>query len=1023
MGRSTVHYADSDTNNTLKKLHKKLRPAGTPVQRVEYIIELMLLRIFEVKLKQDPDFKQLRDLFIPPNDKLLFSALYTVANERLLPSLNERFFPFYASILSQARKVYKTNLGQKVQDQLVLIEEVFKNSNFTNNVKSGNLQEVLALIGEIDEDRLLKTDLLGDAIESALSETGGTKDMGLHRTPDHVRQFMVALIVPTFNDSLFDPACGTAGFGFDSYGYVTEAVGRSGKWPGPKAHPELIAYFKKHFAEHPAAMPAPTKALDFYRSGIHGIEYLGMIRKMAAINFYIRGLNPQNIVQGDSLALFDPAKDAGSKTVILANPPFGAERDQEAYPNVWEEFSREAETTILFVKLMLDALAPGGRCAVIVSEGFLTWGQPSARTLRKMLVEENTLRAVISLPQGVFVSKGGIGPKTSILVFDKGGQTQDVWFYKVTNDGYTMGTNRRPISGCQLVEALELFDKYVRHSKTPPETKHSFSVPAAWILNLDPRIKFRIDTDVTAEFSERGAKEKESLAAKLGEQVRGGKISETDRAERLAQHEEIWRVKTRNEIAKRIETAHLNSFNLPNARSNLSKSQLEEWNTVFKGARRKNGHTLDTRFAALKDCPPEKAHSALAMLDVQDSLEFDIARQYLMAYPVEELSQHDQLATLRKIIETGARYPRVRLGEYLRLNTDRIRPNDFPNTRFRVLGVSNTEGVFLNENKPGNEINQAYYRVKPNEFCYNPYRVNVGSIGLCEFDYDNQIISGAYNIFGTEETELLPNYLLALFRSPQFLAYVNEKAHGGVRMNFGFEDLEEWEIPLPPLDEQKALADGFIERKKLDSHAQAVIRGIRPDKSIFCGFDSVPLGDVANITRGKFSHRPRNEPRFYNGAHPFIQINDITRRFKFVTENEQTLNDDGLAISKKFPSGTLVMSIASSIGEVGILAYPCCFPDSIVAISPQDSSVSNDYLFWYFTCFKDEVVALATQAIQKNINVEKLESFKIALPDPDKQKELVAQLEGGLTVAESLERQRENWAKMTDRAIEEIWAR
>jgi len=87
MGRSTVHYdADSDTNNILKKLHNKLRPAGTPVQRVEYIIELLLLRIFEVKIKQDPDFKQLRGLFKEPNEHLLFSSLYSVANERLLPT-------------------------------------------------------------------------------------------------------------------------------------------------------------------------------------------------------------------------------------------------------------------------------------------------------------------------------------------------------------------------------------------------------------------------------------------------------------------------------------------------------------------------------------------------------------------------------------------------------------------------------------------------------------------------------------------------------------------------------------------------------------------------------------------------------------------------------------------------------------------------------------------------------------------------------------------------------------------------
>ena len=101
---------------------------------------------------------------------------------------------------------------------MVLIEEVFSNSNFTNNVNSGNLGEVISIIAnDIEENRLLQTDLLGDAIESALSETGGTKDIGLFRTPDHVRQFMTALLEPTFDDLIFDPACGTGGFLFDAF--------------------------------------------------------------------------------------------------------------------------------------------------------------------------------------------------------------------------------------------------------------------------------------------------------------------------------------------------------------------------------------------------------------------------------------------------------------------------------------------------------------------------------------------------------------------------------------------------------------------------------------------------------------------------------------------------------------------------------------------------------------------------------------------------------------------------------------
>ena len=443
MARSTIHYADNKTNNALKKLHNKLRPAGTPVQRVEYIIELLLLRIFETKIKQDEEFKPLRKLFTSDyrwknprtgkeesNENRLFSYLPTVSNDQILAELNDNFFPFYSSILQSARQVFENNLPQKVQDQLVLIEEVFSNSNFTNNVNSGNLGEVINIVAnDIEEHRLLKTDLLGDAIESALSETGGTKDVGLFRTPGHVRQFMTALIEPTFNDLIFDPACGTGGFLFDAFEFVMRRVDPTREWPGEKANSELAEWFDKYFEKNKIEFPSIEQTTQFYRAGVTGIEYLGMIRKMAAINFYIRGLNPANIEQGDSLAKYRPVTDHETKSIILANPPFGAQRDQEAYPDVWGEYSKESETTILFVKLMFEHLKHGGRCAVVVSEGFHTWDQFSAKALRKMLLEEAHLKAVISLPQGLFVSKNGQGPKTSILVFEKGGKTDWTWFY------------------------------------------------------------------------------------------------------------------------------------------------------------------------------------------------------------------------------------------------------------------------------------------------------------------------------------------------------------------------------------------------------------------------------------------------------------------------------------------------------------------------------------------------------------------------------------------------------------------
>ena len=495
-----------------------------------------------------------------------------------------------------------------------------------------------------------------------------------------------------------------------------------------------------------------------------------------------------------------------------------------AYSNIWEEYPREAETTLLFVKLMLDSLADNGICAVVVSEGFLSWDQTSARALRKMLLDEAQLKAVISLPQGVFVSKGGVGPKTSILVFEKGGRTDNVWFYKVTNDGYTMGTNRQVQKDCQLVDALKLYESYVRKGQIPPVTNHSFSIPAEWIRVLDPRIKKRIEQDTHKEFSAKAALAKRKLERKIKKQLKDGKIDKREFNSRLAQHDEIWQSKTLNEIAKRIEKAHLFSFNLGNYRSSLSIQQIDKWNSFFPNDKNHNSQlNLDEKFSRLQKCNPEQAHDALAYFDIQNGLEFDIIRQYLADFSVEELDKFNQLAELQGIIESGTKYPRVRLGKYLIKNTDKVKPQDFPETRFRVLGVSNTKGIFFNEIKYGKEINQANYRVKPKEFCYNPYRVNVGSIGLNEFDYDNQIISGAYNVFGTNESELLPEYLMALFRSPQFLEYVNDKAHGGVRMNFKYEYLEDWEIPLPELSSQKIIANKFQRVIEVQRHAESII--------------------------------------------------------------------------------------------------------------------------------------------------------------------------------------------------------
>ena len=863
MARSTVHYADSDTNNTLKKLHNKLRPAGTPVQRVEYIIELLLLRIFEVKLKQDQEFRQLRDLFREPNDDLLFSCLYTVANERLLPSINEKFFPFYAGILSHARKVYKkNNLSQKVLDQLVLIEEVFKNSNFTNNVKSGNLQEIISLVSEINEERLLKTDLLGDAIESALSETGGTKDLGLHRTPDHVRQFMVGIAAPSFPDSIYDPACGTAGFLFDSWGYVTEAIRRDGLWPGPKAHPEIAAYFKQYFCGKNAPMPSAEQAISFYRSGISGTEYLGVIRKMAAINLYIRGLNPSTIVQGDSLALFNAAEHGNSKTIILANPPFGAQRDQEAYSNIWEEYPREAETTLLFVKLMLDSLASGGICAVVVSEGFLTWDQTSARALRKILLDDARLKAVISLPQGVFVSKSGVGPKTSILVFEKGGRTDNVWFYKVTNDGYTMGTNRQPQKGCQLVDALKLYDSYIRKGEMSPETKHSFSISAEWIWVLDPRIKKRIAQDTHKEFSAKAAREKHNLEKKIKKQLKDGKIDQLEFDSKLAQHKEVWRSKTLNEIAKRVEKAHLYSFNLGNYRSNLSKQQIDEWNSFFTGDKNHSELlSIDEKFDRLQECSPDNAHNTLAYFDIQNGLEFDIVRQYLGRFSEEELKQYNHLAELQKIIESRAKYSFTALYEIIIPKNIKIKKDEYDNKTDIVKKISFADGTihYRIERKTGMDL----YSASPDDLVTSKINFHQGAVALAD---RHLVCSTHYQIYEIDQSEVLPEYLVYILRSKEFLNKIIRQKNNGIKTEQGADFVLQLEIPLPEIGKQHEIVTQLTSLKNVFKACETISTNFNLHIPELFNADTAPLGKAVLSTKNGWS------PRCNGGPTPVLSL-------------------------------------------------------------------------------------------------------------------------------------------------------
>jgi restriction endonuclease S subunit len=1042
MGRSTIHYADNKTNNALKALHNKLRPAGTPVQRVEYIIELLLLRIFETKIKQDDEFKPLRNLFTADykwlnpktgkeesNENRLFSYLSTVTGSNVTAELNDNFFPFYANIMQSARKVFKGNLPQKVQDQLVLIEEVFSNSNFTNNVNSGNLGEVISIVAnDIEETRLLKTDLLGDAIESALSETGGTKDVGLFRTPSHIRQFMTAMIEPTFDDLIFDPACGTGGFLFDAFEFVMRRADPTREWPGEKANSELTEWFDTYFKNNQLEFPSIEQTTQFYRSGVTGIEYLGMIRKMAAINFYIRGLNPANIEQGDSLAKYLPVTDHETKSIILANPPFGAQRDQEAYPDVWGEYSKEMETTILFVKLMFEHLKQGGQCAVVVSEGFNTWDQGSAKALRKMLLVEAHLKAIISLPQGLFVSKSGVGPKTSILIFEKGGKTDWTWFYKVANDGYTMGTNRKEQKGNQLVECLSLYHEFVKHGKKPEETINQFCIPAEWVKTLDPRIKEKIRTETRADMEARGKIEQAKKAEELGKKIKAKKITEADKQMELKVFDQMLENRIQNEIAKRIDKAHNYSFNFANYKSSISDSQIVEWTEALKHIQPNGANTLDEVYKKLSNSKPENILPYLLKLNPANTLEADIAREYVNNLDNELILKHKELNVIKGILKSGAKYPMVKLKDYLILNETKIKPNKTPDVNYKVLGVSNEIGIFLNEKLQVEETNQSYYVVAKNEFCYNPYRVNVGSIGLNRNDYDHQIISGAYIVFACKEDELNPKYLDSLFKSKGFLNYVNEKASGGVRMNFKFEDMEAWEIPLPSNDEQNAIVVQ-IEKQK------AIIEGAEKIVSNWC------VDIDSHLTEYNFSQKPISEliidslygssekADYQEDGYNVLRIGNIGFcDFKLTDIKKSILSEKDFKKYELKKGDFLIVRSNGNPNLVGKCAVwnldiPFVYASYLIRFRFILEEIEPKYVMYYLMSTKGRSLLNPTAGGGTyNISATDFQKVQISYPNPEIQSQIVSDLDTKMDILKGVLKMKNEAQKKINQILANVWS-
>ena len=310
------------------------------------------------------------------------------------------------------------------------------------------------VIDELDgiEFQKLGPDVKGDIFEYLLTHLGQSSLNGQFRTPRQIRAFMVQMTDPDLGDTIYDPACGTAGFLIDAVDHILARYSEN---------PEEVPIYGEDWLEKRGQTLEEAKAeipnLQTYRKGagerlpdwrrleasIHGTDVSRQMMRVAAMNLVLHGIRGARVKRANVLSEMSGLTEDDlhrQYQVILSNPPFAGQIPMESVRADLPTRSKKSE--LLFLSLMMRSLAPGGRCAVVVPEGLLFGSTKAHKELRERLLRDFEVLAVVSLPAGVFKPYAGV--KTSVLVFrrprtepEKGkGATRQVWFYEIRNDGY-----------------------------------------------------------------------------------------------------------------------------------------------------------------------------------------------------------------------------------------------------------------------------------------------------------------------------------------------------------------------------------------------------------------------------------------------------------------------------------------------------------------------------------------------------------------------------------------------------------
>jgi len=342
--------------------------------------------------------------------------------------VSEEVFPFIKNIHGDNQSAYSRYMGDamfKIPTPLMLSK----------------------IVDAIDNLDMSDKDAKGDLYEYLLSKVATAGTNGQFRTPRHIIKMMAELMKPKPEDIVVDPAMGTAGFLVGAEEYLREK------------HSDL--FLVQGLKDH------------FNNKMFNGFDMDRTMLRIGAMNMMLHGVDNPNIEYKDSLS--ETNKDSENYTLILANPPFKGSLDYEAVSADLLKITKTKKTELLFLALFLRILKTGGRCASIVPDGVLFGSTGGHKSIRKEIVENHKLEAIISMPSGVFKPYAGVS--TAIMIFTKTGTggTDKVWFYDMKADGYSLDDKRNPIDSNDIPDIIERFDN-LDNEDDRKRTEQSFFV-------------------------------------------------------------------------------------------------------------------------------------------------------------------------------------------------------------------------------------------------------------------------------------------------------------------------------------------------------------------------------------------------------------------------------------------------------------------------------------------------------------------------------------------------------------------